>query len=124
MHTLLTQLSDMNEKDPKAFWKTLDKVKNLDVKENNPINLHAWQEYFKSLLNSEEGITDMTVNQNLDRDITPDTYNDQDLNKGFSCKELKLALTSLKNSKAAGIDLIRNEFLKYGADIYTAITTG
>ena len=81
MHTLLTQLSDMNEKDPKAFWKTLDKVKHLDVKENNPINLHAWQEYFKSLLNSDEGITDMTVNQNSDRDSTPDTYNDQDLNK-------------------------------------------
>ena len=59
----------------------------------------------------------MTVNQNSVRDITPDTYNDQDLNKPFSCKELKLALKSLKNSKAAGIDLIRNEFLKYGADI-------
>ena len=27
------------------------------------------------------------------------------------------ALKSLKNSKAAGIDLIGNEFLKYGTDI-------
>ena len=62
-HSFLTHLSDMNEKDPKAFWKTLDKVENSDVKENNPINLHAWQEYFKSLLNSDEEITDMTVNQ-------------------------------------------------------------
>ena len=59
----------------------------------------------------------MAVNQNSDRDITPNTYNDQNLNKPFSCKELKLALKSLKNSKAAGNDLIRNEFLKYAADI-------
>ena len=115
MHNLLNQLSDMNEKDPKVFWKTLDKVKNLDVKENNPINMKNWQEYFKSLLNSDDRKNDMTVNQNSE--FTPNTHNDCGLNKPCSCKEIKIALKSLKNSKAEGIDLIRNEFLKYGSDI-------
>lgn len=35
----------------------------------------------------------------------------------FSCREVRSALKALKNSKAAGIDLIKNEFLKYGADV-------
>ena len=73
MHTLLTQLSDTNEKDPKAFWKTLDKVKKIIYTCILKKTIHAWQEYFKSLFNSDAGIIDMTVDQNSDRDITPYT---------------------------------------------------
>ena len=107
----------MNEKDPKAFWKTLDEIKNLDGRESNPKSLNAWQDYFHSLLNSDQGTTDRTVNENLNENATTDTLTNEDLNKPFTCKEVKIALKALKNSKAAGIDLIKNEFFKYGTDI-------
>ena len=61
-------------------------------------------------------------NLNLDTTAAP-TLNqenlNEELNSPITCKEVKLILKKLKNNKSAGLDLICNEFLKYGSNCLT-----
>ena len=60
-------------------------------------------EYFEKLFNDE--------NENSIKDINPIPMKNK-----FTLEEIKVALKSLRNNKAAGIDELRVEQLKYGPD--------
>ena len=43
----------------------------------------------------------------------------EEINSPIISKEIKIAITKLKNGKSAGLDLICNEFLEHGPNILT-----
>ena len=104
---LYDQFNELSDDNPKVFWKLIDRIKYVDKRTENPININDWLKHFKNLL---------TENPTEPKDFSfkPDTYVDI-LNSPINCKEVKCAIKQLNNSKSAGIDLINNEFLKYGS---------
>ena len=43
----------------------------------------------------------------------------EEINSPITCKKVKIAIKNKKNGKSAGLDWIRNEFLKHGSSILT-----
>ena len=107
---MYNQLTEIKSRDSKLFWSTIDNIKNTKKTNHNPISITQWDTYFRGLLNSENTPGNFP-------DISSKIKDDSVLNAPFNCKEIKQALATLKNKKSTGIDLIRNEFLKFGSSI-------
>ena len=110
-HLLYSQLEDLDPNHPKELWKAINNIKRSNITQNNPIRFEEWDQHFKKLLHRDNS------NLNLDTTAAP-TLNQENLNE-VTCKEVKLILKKLKNNKSAGLDLICNEFLKYGSNCLT-----
>lgn len=105
---IIEQLDTLHENDPKTFWKTLDHLKNKSSDNTNPITMSTWYDYLSELYsenNSDLDLADLEMNTECPLDFP------------FTCKEVRSGITKLKNNKQPGIDLILNEFMKYGKDI-------
>ena len=106
--TIVEHLDTLHENDPKAFWKTLNHLHNKSSDSTNPIPLSTWYDYLSELYsenNSDLDLTDLETNTECPLDFP------------FTCKEVRSGILKLKNNKQPGIDLILNEFMKYGKDI-------
>ena len=88
---------------PKAYWEILKNEERSGNKESK-VPLRAFERHFKQL------------NQNIDHHLenmsyeTNDSFN-QEINADFTLEELNKNIKLLNSKKAAGIDLIKNEFL-------------
>ena len=89
---------------PKDYWEILKKEERLGKKESK-VPLSVFEKHFKKLnQNIDQHFENMTAEAN-------DSFN-QEINADFTLEELNKNLKLLNNKKAAGIDLIKNEFLK------------
>lgn len=105
---LINKLSSLESSNPREFWDVIAKLDCPQKKDNAElISPEKWVEYFEDLLN---------------RPVT--TGNPNALNEGcaefneldFHLTELELTtgIKKLKLNKSCGLDMIRNEMIKYG----------
>ena len=81
------------------------------------ITSREWFDHFSSVFRSNSVVRDdetQTINDNLDDHAGE---NETDLNQEISDAEIKAAINALKNNKAAGPDMLINEFYKASIDI-------
>jgi len=107
-NSMINKLDMLHENDPKAFWKTLDKLKGRS-QTSNPINISEWHEYMSDLYND----TDFPSMDDI-KDLFDNNPEIGPLDFPFTCQEVKKGVLKLKSNKQPGIDLIPNEFIKFG----------
>ncbi|CAG2213703.1 unnamed protein product [Mytilus edulis] len=107
VNDLVTKLDTLHENNPKLFWETIDKLKNKTVK-TNPISISDWHKYMNDLY-----AADKHENPNF-IPTAPDFSDTGPLDFPFTCGEVRKGIHKLKNNKQPGIDMIPNEFIKYG----------
>ena len=105
---IILQLDTSHENDPKSFWRTVDQLKNKSSDNSNPSNMSTWYNYLSNLYEEKSPDLDLT-------DLELNTAGPLDY--PFTCKEVRSGIAKLKNNKQPGLDLILNEFIKYGKDI-------
>lgn len=111
--TTIQKLEELNKNDPKAYWKLLDDLKREDSVNTEPqISSNEWVDHFSNLntindkFNSRvEEISKLLSEQEKLREFT-------EIDFQITPEELFQSLTSLKNNKAVGLDVISNEMLK------------
>jgi hypothetical protein len=97
-------LRDAFTHSPKAFWRLL-KPRDKPNNSNGP-ELDTLFNYFKHI--NENIVTDNTVNA----DFIPLTVEStDDLNKDITLEEMCSAIKRLKRNKAAGLDMVENDYL-------------
>ncbi|CAG2226863.1 unnamed protein product [Mytilus edulis] len=107
VNDLVTKLDTLHENNPKLFWETIDKLKNKTAK-TNPISISDWHKYMNDLY-----AADKHENPNF-IPTAPDFSDTGPLDFPFTCGEVRKGIHKLKNNKQPGIDMIPNEFIKYG----------
>ena len=94
-----------NKRDPKKFWKLLDKL-SPRLERNKNISGAKWVNYFKSLLHDPSGKVDIPLSMEtgpLDYEIT--------------AQELIDASLTLKQGKAPGLDNVLNEMISCSVSV-------
>ena len=101
-------------KDGHISWKDFNKLK--DSNKEEPVldlfDIENFYNFFKNLYKTKT-VPKELVQQNDESEIIIDT---EILNKDIDQDEMKKGIKCLQNGKAAGIDLILNEFLKTSTD--------
>ena len=94
---------------PKDYWELL-KNEERQGKKGLKVPLGAFQKHFEEL--------NQSANQSFENPVveTNDSFN-QDINADFTLHELNKNIKLLKNNKAAGIDLVKNEYIKNAPQI-------
>ena len=107
------KLSSLQNSNPKAFWETLNKFRNLDAThKENPISAEEWKIHFAKLLNLPHSL-DQTHREHVESFIKQNRHSIfNELNFQIKASEILESTSSLKNKKACGIDGIPNEILK------------
>ena len=101
------ELKSLRKTQPREFWK---KIKS-NRPNSCPIDLNTFYEHFKDL-NEGDTETHEPVRDEINIEYKCDT-----LNKHVSVAEINKAISGLKNGKAAGIDDIRNEYIKHSVPL-------
>ncbi len=114
-HDKIMKISKLEKKDPKAFWAGIRKLGAQKV-HTSKISPIEWIDHFKKLLNIKHDNVDSqfvdyveTSLPLLEREAIP---NDDGINDDITSDEFTKALQKMKNNKAAGPDMIRNEMIK------------
>ncbi len=107
-------------KDTKDFWQVVDKLvmaTNGMKKEPNSIKPDTWIQYFSVLMNKEHvlNVEYRNIIQFIQDKKNWQLFNE--LSFTIEVNEIEKAIAKLKNGK--GIDLIKNEMLKYGKEVLT-----
>ena len=106
------ELRLLKSNNPREYWKKIQRKKHTSV----PVALQNIYEHFKSLneseiekegTNSDGNIFTQNIIQNLSFD-----YDMESLNSAITEDEIISAVKKLKSGKAAGEDLIYNEYIK------------
>ena len=112
---VISQLDDLETKDPKAYWKLVNSLKE-DSHSNSPeksIDTDTWHDYFENLNSVNEKYTERTkVLDGKLRNFETATFNLLDCT--IKEKEIRDSSSKLHNNKATGFDTIKNEMLKHG----------
>ena len=104
---MIQKLDDLHENNPKMFWETIDKLKGISIKQN-PISISDWHTYMSDLYESNHSdIPYFDLTSHDLSEVGP-------LDFPFNCAEVRKGILKLKNNKQPGIDLVPNEFMKYG----------
>ena len=111
----ITQLEDMRISDPQAYWKLLQKMK--DVKKNpcEEFSLKEWEMYFKDLNNPGRN-NNSDVESKLLEEVEKEVYFNE-LDFKITEKEVTGCIKKLKTKKAVGLDIISNEMKKYSQHV-------
>jgi hypothetical protein len=115
----LHKLENLNEKNPKEYWKLVEKLKNTTGKSATEIDPTIWYSHFK-VLNENKQI-DLTQEQKdiltglVDLEKIP-IFNK--LDNIITEEEIMHGIKSLKCNKSAGPDSITNEMLKCGKQLF------
>ena len=114
IHSIRDKLIDTLNKDPQLFWKSIKYLKKdqYDEDTNNPVKLDTWFDYFSALYSKKSMLDDQFEIHNIDSPVIPELHTF--LNKIITVKEVKLAISILKNGKAPGEDRVLNKVLKSG----------
>ncbi len=118
---LLKKLLTLEETNLNAFWKTLNKLKELSSPKQNTdetITSEEWLRHFKDL--GKRG-TDFQLSGTDQIELTSREKELSDpqgwTNRAITISEVKSAVKLLKNNKSHSDDLILNEMLKSSSDI-------
>ena len=106
---LTKKLMELQQTDPKSFWKIIDTMNNWGKEKIDPSNNIApqtWKNYFQGLLNNKS-IKKVDIPQG-EQFNTFEPILDRRINK----EEIKNGLDHLKSGKAPGPDGILTEYLK------------
>ena len=113
-------MESLGNNDIKQKWKIIKSINDGDRNKEDPvreIDLERWKEYFQKLYNSNQindslpkSFSNRAKQNRIDR--TDFETMEEMLNCPFTKKEILFCKDKLKNSKASGIDMIKNEVLK------------
>jgi hypothetical protein len=111
---MILELENIKKNNPKEGWEALKKLKGRDTQINN-ISTDSWYNHYKKLNSMENDFKHIQNEQNkeieqLIKHVDQSLF--LDLNKDIDETEYYKAVRKLKNNKAAGLDLIRNEIIK------------
>lgn len=113
------EISNNMQKDPKSFWKLINKLNALpENKTEDYFNEDEFINFFKEI-NTNKNENNHFQNQILIKlkrmlqDLESDKE-EHNLNNPINKEEIRKAVKSLKNGKAAGTDYISNEMIKVG----------
>ena len=117
---ILDKLDNLQENDPKSYWKLLDELKNKTnnnkEKPENNISPKEWKEYFENLNTIKYQNQELEEMKQKLNSVENDTvFNELDYT--ISSDEISKAIKSLKNSKACGFSTISNEMIKYSQTV-------
>ena len=101
----------LKDSDPKEYWKILNED-NKKVLHSAKIPINEFVEHFSQLGNVQQNTNESQENHYWDNTDIAELCLDDALNADISVEEVILMIKKLKNNKACGKDLIRNEFLK------------
>ena len=107
------KLKKMSIADPQGFWNMLKSKSKKDVESPN---LESFMEHFKSL---NEGPVIHTEEESELKNCS--TVVNDELNMPITLNEIQQCITQLKNNKACGEDMIKNEFLKSTFHIFSKL---
>ncbi len=119
-------LLSVESNNPRMFWEIISKMKSDDnVKHNGeqlddlPQKAEKYINYFKNLY-SAKGAAEDQIGSVFKTYLRSDQRSEnimKHLNSPIKCEEVVNGIKKLKLGKAAGIDLIMNEFLKAGSNV-------
>jgi exonuclease III len=102
----ISHLKNLKGNDPKMYWNIINAKKKGDVK----ASVQSLYDHFKELSDKVDDIeNDINESQNLNLDVSS-------LNCIITADEIVKLAKKLKNNKAAGIDQIKNEYIKFSMD--------
>jgi hypothetical protein len=117
---LMRQLNELRTSNPSHYWKLLSHLKESFTEQKaSKISLIEWESYFKKLNSSP--IEDKDIEQKLKLLETQKQFNTTD----FTIKESEImkCIKHLKNKKAAGLDGILNEMIRYSQSVLLPVYT-
>ena len=103
------------------FWQAIKDLKNDNVNEVDPISAidnSTWHDYFSRSYSSRNHLqtSDIESSTKLDLESCSSTDLHALVNRTFTIKEIKNAISKLKTGKSPGVDMILNEMLKLSQD--------
>ena len=116
-NNLSKNLKEMRTKNPKEYWKIVNKNRYSKQDSKQSIDINTLYEYFKDLNKApeiNEDVNEMLENELSSLEIT--SIND-DLNEPISEDEIIKCIKNLKNNKSCGDDNIKNEYIKSTANL-------
>jgi len=121
-HRILTQQTLLNHRNNTVkFWRTIKNTRTQKRIQAN-IDMNSWYEHFKAVLS--EGKVDIENETNIEESASAENdVHVPQLDDPISEEEVRRALRNLKHGKAAGLDQVCGEFLKYAGDVVCPFLT-
>lgn len=106
---VMSQLDDLETKDPKAYWKLVNSLKNEDSQSDGPeksVETEQWHDYFQTLNTVNDKFTERikTIEEVL---AAQNTRTFTLLDSVIKDKEILLSVSTLHNNNATGLDNIK-----------------
>ena len=118
---IIDKLNTLNSKCTNEYWDIVDELKDLNSSTEKKcpasmVSSDKWHNHFKTLLYKSETSHELAESLRI-RQLTEELESNENhlthsLNNEISTAEIKAAIRLLKNKKACGLDMIRNEMLK------------
>ena len=123
---IIDELQNTQEKDPKTFWNTLSKLKNIDSEapiDSDGITPDAWLKHFKDLATKDTQEHD-SIQEKLDL-LEKDRFSGERtrLDYPFTISEIKRTIKGSKNGKSPSDDLVLYEMLKSCVNLISPAVT-
>lgn len=110
------KLRRLQSKQPKSYWKILNKFKNKNSNKSFP-KLQELYTHFKNINNSDD-----SDNEHIsENEMEIDDNSQNSLNAPFTNDEIRKCIHNLKSNKSPGIDGVINEYIKCTIDKMTNI---
>ena len=109
-----------NVHNSQEFWKEMKRYKPKNPVKNS-ISEYAWYDHFNNLLNDTNNLSETDID--YEEEGNGSEVNLDLLNSDITESEVREAISHAKTGKAAGPDLILNEFLKSSEDIIPFLLT-
>ncbi len=112
---LLNQICESEKKNPKLFWKLLNKLRESKKNNDSPIEMSSWKTHFQGLHNEsiaekpDESFMNV-LSSKLNTAISQDNVVSL-LDKPFTYNEISDTIKALKHGKAGGPDQILNDMI-------------
>ena len=118
--SVFSKLDDLETNDPKTYWNLVNSLKAEQENSDGPelaIDTNTWYDHFRNL-NTVKSKFDERLNElnqilKTNKQIKTFTLMDSVIKD----KEIQSSISKLKNNKSSGLDSIRNEMIKSGANI-------
>ena len=119
---LLIKLNELRCNEPAKYWNLLKLLRENDNdNKSSSVSLTEWESYFKNLKKRSKGTECSNIENETNELEKQLIFNETD----FPIKESEVTkcIKNLKNKKAAGLDCILNEMIKYSQSYLTPVYT-
>ena len=118
--SVFSKLDDLETNDPKTYWNLVNSLKAEQENSDGPelaIDTNTWYDHFRNLNTVKSKFDERLneLNQILKTNKQNKTFTLMD--SVIKDKEIQSSISKLKNNKSSGLDSIRNEMIKSGANI-------